>query len=161
MTTWNYRVIRKTAPVSGDIIYQIHEVYYREDGTIDCWTQMPVEPLGVTESQLRNDIHAFLAAFRAPLLEERQVRGKAYLVEEKLAPETDLHREYLGRVNRATGYIFQILGHHLLLKQNPRLRSAYDNVEKALANLLDATLASSQAESPQTAERSPTLHATA
>jgi hypothetical protein len=141
MTTWNYRVIRKIAPISGETTYQIHEVYYREDGTIDCWTQLPVEPLGVSESQLRNDIHAFLAAFRQPVLEERQLRGKAVLVEEKLPAGTDLHRDYQGRVNRATGYIFQVLGNHLLLKQEPALRSAYENVERALADLLETAMA--------------------
>jgi hypothetical protein len=140
MTTWNYRVIRKIAPISGETTYQIHEVYYREDGTIDCWTQLPVEPLGVSESQLRNDIHAFLAAFRQPVLEERQVRGKAVLIEEKTPVGTDLHRDYQGRVNRAAGYIFQMLGNHLLLKQDPALRSAYENVERALTGLLETAL---------------------
>jgi hypothetical protein len=137
MTTWNYRVIRKIAPISEETTYQIHEVYYREDGTIDCWTQLPVEPLGVSEAQLRNDIHAFLAAFRHPLLEERQVRGKTVLIEEKPVLGTDLQQDYVGRVNRAAGYLLQILGNHLLLKQNPALRGAYDNLERAMAELLE------------------------
>ena len=146
MTTWNYRVIRKAAPQSGEVTYQIHEVYYREDGSIDCWTQQPVEPLGVTESQLRNDIHAFLAAFRQPVLEERQQRGKMVLISERLPAGTDLQRDYLGRVNRAAGYIFQILGNHLLLKQDQALRSAYDNVERALAELQEAATRSARTE---------------
>ncbi|MET0380140.1 MAG: hypothetical protein ABW049_14200 [Spongiibacteraceae bacterium] len=115
MTTWNYRVICKTAPIAGDAVYQIYEVYYREDGSIDCWTQQPVEPLGVSESQLRNDIHAFLAAFRMPVLAERQHLGKVVLVEEKVSAGPDLQRDYLGRVSRASGYLFQVLGNHLLL----------------------------------------------
>jgi len=138
MTTWNYRVIRKVGPLSGDTTYQIHEVYYREDGSIDCWTQQPVEPLGVSESQLRNDLHAFLAAFRQPVLEERQVRGKTVLVAEKVPTMPDQHRDYIGRVNRAAGYIFQVLGTHLLMKQDPTLRQAYDNLERALTELQEA-----------------------
>jgi len=148
MTTWNYRVIRKTAPISGETTYQIHEVYYREDGTIDCWTQLPVEPLGVSESQLRNDIHAFLAAFRLPLLEEKQVRGKTILIEERAPQGTDLQQDYVGRVNRAAGYLFQILGNHLLLKQDPALRGAYDDLERAVAALLATAQRSNLASMP-------------
>ena len=84
MTTWNYRVIRKNCPNGGQPTYQIHEVYYRENGSIDCWTQAPVEPLGTSEPQLRNDVHAFLGAFRMPVLEEKIVRGQSLLVEERL-----------------------------------------------------------------------------
>ena len=151
MTTWNYRVIRTVGPLSGphpgDTTLQIHEVYYREDGTIDCWTQQPVEPLGTSESQLRNDIHAFLAAFRLPVLEERQVRGKSVLVEEKTAhTTTDIQRDYLGRVGRASGYLFQVLGTHPLLKQNPALRQAYNHLEQALQELREVTAKTHSAE---------------
>jgi len=151
MTTWNYRVIRTVGPVSGphpgDVTLQIHEVYYREDGAIDCWTQQPVEPLGTSESQLRNDIHAFLAAFRLPVLEERQVRGKSVLVEEKTShTTTDIQRDYLGRVDRASGYLFQVLGNHPLLKQNPPLRQAYENLEQALLELRELTTRARTAE---------------
>lgn len=133
MTTWNYRVICKTA--NGDTTYQVHEVYYREDGSVDCWTQEPVEPLGVSEAQLRNDLHAFLAAFRLPVLHEEQQRGRNVLVAEKLPPTTDLQRDYLERISRASGYLYQVLGNHLLLKQDPALRRAYDQLEQALAAL--------------------------
>lgn len=135
MTTWNYRVIRTNSPLTDNTTYQIHEVYYREDGTIDCWTQEPVEPLGVSESQLRNDIHAFLAAFRQPILEEQQQRGKSVLVEEKPNPSTDLQRDFLGRISRASGYLYQILGNHELLKMQPDLRQAYDRFELALLEM--------------------------
>lgn len=135
MTTWNYRVIRTENPLTGNTTYQIHEVYYREDGTIDCWTQEPVEPLGVSDSQLRNDIHAFLAAFRQPTLEEHQQRGKSVLIEERLSPSTDLQRDFFSRISRASGYLYQILGNHELLKMQPELRQAYDHFEQALLAL--------------------------
>src|SRR5690242_2918415 len=123
MATWNYRVIRKTCPNTGLTTYQIHEVYYAEDGTIDCWTQQPVEPLGVGEAQLRNDVYGFLSAFRLPVLEEKIVMGQMRLVEENRSGNLhDLQLDYKGRASRASGYLFQMLGNHLLLKQDPNLR---------------------------------------
>jgi hypothetical protein len=140
MITWNYRVIAKKCAKSGLVTYQIHEVYYTEEGGIDCWTQQPVEPLGTSEAHLRNDLHAFLAAFRSPVLEEKMVLGQLQLVEEKQAGKVgeDLLLDYKGRVNRARGYIFQMLGNHLLLKQDPVLRAAYDRFDQALTELSDA-----------------------
>lgn len=150
MTTWNYRVIRKNCPNGGQPTYQIHEVYYRENGSIDCWTQAPVEPLGISESQLRNDVHAFLAAFRLPVLEEKMVRGQALLVEERYAGRRDaLQREYSSLASRASGYLFQVLGSHLLLKQDPELREAYDRVDRALEELCE--LAARKPAHPSTA----------
>ena len=139
MATWNYRVIRKTCPQTGQTIFQIHEVYYAEDGSIDCWTQQPVEPLGENEAQLRNDVHGFLAAFRLPVLEERTALGQVRLVEEPQphVRREDLQQDYKGRATRAAGYLFQMLGNHLLLKQEPELRQAYERVDQALAELCD------------------------
>lgn len=144
MANWNYRVIRKRCAKTGMVTLQIHEVYYAEDGSVDCWTQQPVEPLGTSEAQLRNDVHAFLAAFRKPILEERMALGQLQLVEEKNSQPTldDQRRDYLSRASRASGYLFQMLGNHLLLKQNPSLAAAYDQVDRALADLCAAVEAS-------------------
>lgn len=145
MANWNYRVIRKACATTGSVTYQVHEVYYGEGGAIDCWTQQPVEPLGTTESQLRNDVHAFLAAFRKPVLEEKLVLGQLQLVEEKL-PRTrpdqqdQLRFEYKNRATRAIGYLFQMLGNHLLLKQDVSMSQAYDRVDRALTELCDAAV---------------------
>ncbi len=137
MANWNYRVIRKSCLRTGTVTFQVHEVYYTEDGQIDCWTQQPVEPLGTSEAQLRNDVHAFLAAFRKPILEEKFVLGQLQLVEEKVERESlgDLERDYKSRVSRASGYLFQMLGNHLLLKRNAELCAAYDKVDQALTQL--------------------------
>jgi hypothetical protein len=138
MTTWNYRVIRKKCANTREVTYQIHEVYYLADGSIDCWNHTPVEPLGVSEPGLRNDIQSFLGAFRQPLLEERYINGKAKLVAERMSePGKDLQADYVSKTTRASGYINQILGNHLLLKLEPRLRPAYDKVDQALAELHD------------------------
>jgi hypothetical protein len=140
MANWNYRIIRKTCPRAGTLSHQVHEVYYAEDGSVDCWTQHPVEPLGITEAQLRNDVHAFLAAFRKPVLEEKIVLGQLQLAEVRLDREgdDDLERDYKNRASRASAYLFQMLGNHLLLKQNTDLRMAYDKVDQALTQLWKA-----------------------
>ncbi|MFA7554956.1 MAG: hypothetical protein WCY88_11950 [Spongiibacteraceae bacterium] len=136
MTTWNYRVIKKTCLDSCEQTYQIHEVYYHPDGSVDCWNHMPVEPLGISEPGLRNDIQSFLSAFRQPILEERLINGKAKLIAERMIrPSHDLQADYLDKTSRASGYISQILGNHLLLKQEPCLRQAYEKVDQALAEL--------------------------
>ncbi|WP_101758798.1 hypothetical protein [Oceanicoccus sp. KOV_DT_Chl] len=138
MTSWNYRVIKNEA-ASREATYQIHEVYYCQDGSIDCWNHTPVEPLGVSEPGLRNDIQAFLGAFRLPVLEERIVNGKARLVEEKIQSiGKDLHADYVSKTSRASGYLNQVLGNHLLLKQDPALRQAYEKVDQALTELHSA-----------------------
>lgn len=136
MTTWNYRVIKKTCHLSQETTFQIHEVYYQGDGSIDCWNHTPVEPLGLTEPSLRNDIQSFLAAFRLPVLEEHYINGKARLLAERIARNTDeLQADYLSKASRASGYLNQILGNHLLLKRDPALREAYNKVDQALAEL--------------------------
>lgn len=136
MTTWNYRVLKKTCAYSGELTYQIHEVYYHPDGSIDCWNHKPVEPLGISEASLRNDIQSFLSAFRQPVLEEHLVNGKARLVAEPvIRASNDLQADYLSKTSRAADYINQILGNHLLVKQQPYLRAAYEKVDQALAEL--------------------------
>ncbi len=149
MTTWNYRVIKKQCHQTQEITYQIHEVYYSQDGRIDCWNHTPVEPLGISESGLRNDLHSFLSALRMPVLEERLFNGKARLVEEKLKLDSrSLQADYVSKAARASGYLNQILGNHLLLKQEPRLRQAYDKVDQALGELYSVV---SQQQEPELA----------
>lgn len=150
MTSWNYRVIKKRGSQDGEATYQIHEVYYRQDGRIDCWTQQPVEPLGVNEAQLRNDIQSFLAAFRQPILEERNINGRSVLVEERTGKlDSSLVADYRDRSARASLYLYQMLGNHLLLRQNPALRLAYDRVDRALADLHDLAAGSASASTPE------------
>jgi len=136
MTTWNYRVIKRTCPHSNDVTYQVHEVYYGENGGIDCWNDTPVEPLGISESNLRNDIRSFLGAFQLPVLEQCYTAGKSMLVPEAVTGNSkDLQADYVSKTSRASGYIYQILGNHLLLKKEPELREAYNKVDQALADL--------------------------
>lgn len=138
MTSWNYRIIKKDND-HQKTTYQIHEVYYFKDGSIDCWNHTPVEPLGVSEPELRNDIQAFLVAFRLPALKERIINGKTKLVEEQMQQTgKDLQADYVSKTSRASSYLNQILGNHLLLRQEPAVRHAYNKVDQALTELQTA-----------------------
>ena len=138
MTTWNYRVIKKICARTQEVTYQIHEVFYRADGSIDCWNHAPVEPLGTSETGLRSDIRSFLSAFQRPILEEQFSHGKSYLA---TLPTTtcvdDMRREYADRTARACDYIEQMLGNQQLLRNEPELRQAFNRVESALNELLE------------------------
>jgi hypothetical protein len=80
---WNCRVIRRSNAPSTDPEwnYQIHEVYYKEDGEIDVWTENPVAPVGEDLSELRSEISHFSEALDQPILEELKIDGKEKLVE--------------------------------------------------------------------------------
>jgi hypothetical protein len=138
MKNWNYRVIKKNS--HGQIVYQIHEVFYAADGSIDSWASEAVEPLGTSEGQLRKDIYNFLNAFQLPALEERFINGRCVLVEERLPPiaRNDLEQDYQAKASRASGYIYQILGNHLLIRNKPEVRHAYRKLDEALSELYEA-----------------------
>ena len=80
MSHWNYRVIRKRHTEVDSVTYHVHEVYYREDGGIEGWTQESVAPMGETAEELREDIRYFLHAFRRPILEVQETDKGATLV---------------------------------------------------------------------------------
>lgn len=136
MNSWNYRVIKKLDPSNSELIYQVHEVYYGKSGAVECWNDNPVEPMGVNTAGLRNDIQAFLSAFRLPSLEEKLQNGKPKLIEEQLpSVGEEIIGDYAQKAARASDYINQILGNHLLLKKEPALRQAFDKVDQALTDL--------------------------
>ncbi len=73
MSHWNYRVIRKHHVETDSVTYHVHEVYYREDDSMESWTQEPVAPMGETAEELREDTRYFLRAFRCLILEEQVI----------------------------------------------------------------------------------------
>jgi hypothetical protein len=75
---WNYRVIR-TQHENDITTFQIHKVYYGEDGSIDAWTANPAGPCGESVSELEEDLQHFQAALRKEVLEEAQENGKPVL----------------------------------------------------------------------------------
>lgn len=70
--SWQYRVI-KTKKIWNDYTedhYQIHEVYYNSDGSIDTWSVDPCTPFGETAAELNDDLNMFIRATVLPVLEE-------------------------------------------------------------------------------------------
>jgi hypothetical protein len=137
MSTWNYRVLRKTHPDADSASYEVHEVFYQEDGSVDGWTVESVRPFGETVEELREDLRHFLHAFRRPVMEEQQIDGHAVLVED--AGDNPINAghyfEFMDRAAVATDYVYQFLGNHPLIKKESRLSALYDMAEAALAEL--------------------------
>ena len=70
---WNYRIIR-TVPRHAlteleEEFYNIHEVYYDEDGTPELISEEPIAIWGITLQELKNDLVYYLDAFDLPVLE--------------------------------------------------------------------------------------------
>lgn len=124
----------------------MHEVYYSSNGAIECWNDNPVEPMGVNTAGLRNDIQAFLSAFRLPAMQQQIINGRHTLVEEQLpANKPDSYNDYQQKTERAISYINQILGNNLILKKDPALRQAFEKVDLALHDLKNLAAAEHQA----------------
>ena len=79
MKTWNYRVIKSLDPIEGDT-FQIHEVYYDENGKIEMLTERPTELAEGSMESLKSTLKAMLDATRKPALQEASVAGKELLV---------------------------------------------------------------------------------
>ena len=133
---WNYRVIRKRHS-DDSVTFHIHEVYYKDDGGIESWTEEPVMPIGEDVAELREDIMHFSHAFRHPVLEERETDGRPTLCSDETDDAiNDGH--YFGLMDRASvavDYIYQFLGSHPLMRKDSTLRATYEKAEEALAEL--------------------------
>lgn len=79
--SWNYRVIRKNN--SGMISFEIHEVYYDENGKPSAWSENAMAPYGEeTVSELLEDYKMMGAALSKPVFEVKvDVLGKEHLEE--------------------------------------------------------------------------------
>jgi hypothetical protein len=74
MAYWNHRVMRRKYE-SGDeieIVDEIYEVYYEDDGTVNGWTENPVGPshyVGVDDGTIKDSVMRFLRACERPTLD--------------------------------------------------------------------------------------------
>lgn len=70
--TWDYRVVRVHYPEpddsEDDVRYQIHEVYYDDDGRAHSRTIHASEPTAETLAGLREELQRMLAALDQPVL---------------------------------------------------------------------------------------------
>ena len=137
MSHWNYRVIRKHHTESDSVTYHVHEVYYRDDGKIDVWTQEPVAHMGETVAELREDIRYFLRAFRSPILEEQDTDEGSTLIPDPTddAINDGHYFELMDRASVALDYIYQFIGSHPLIRKDKTLQGMYEKAEQALAEL--------------------------
>ena len=74
--TWNYRVVRHVVASLGETYYQIHEVYYNEDGKIMSMTEKGIAPLGETTTELQLELTRMLDALKKPVLDYGVTDGK-------------------------------------------------------------------------------------
>jgi len=69
--SWNYRVISSPYPSEDHEIsrtFEVHEVYYDDNGDIHGVTEKCVSPYGETEEEIRADMVHFQEAFNKPIL---------------------------------------------------------------------------------------------
>jgi len=116
-------------------VFQIHEVFYGDDGAIDGWTVEPVLPLGESLSELREDVRYFLSAFRKPVLEETEEDGKPVLrpVQDEQELNEGHYFELMDRASVALSHCCEFVGSHPVTRKNETLRGLFEKVEEALA----------------------------
>ena len=76
--TWNHRVVRRTykyATMPDKYLYQIHEVYYNEEGEVDSYTLEPVANCGNTLVELAEEIEMFKKCLNHPVLIWEELPG--------------------------------------------------------------------------------------
>jgi len=136
MAHWNHRVLW-IPDESGGGVYRVHEVYYDDDGRIEGWTAGPVEPLGESLSELREEIRYFLTALRSPVLEEVEEEGRCVLrpVEDSPAINEGHFLEVMDRASVALDYCYQFVGSHPVIRRSETLRTLYDQAEDVLSRL--------------------------
>ncbi len=77
--SWNYRVVRTivtweetfsdTTSEEFYYEYEIREVYYHGDGSIECVNREPPSPYGNSVAELTEDLGLFKLALNRPVLE--------------------------------------------------------------------------------------------
>lgn len=70
--SWNHRVVRRTYPnthMDDSIVYEIHECYYREDGTIEGLTQEPIRIVEESMDDLRKTIQRLTQCLEKPIID--------------------------------------------------------------------------------------------
>ena len=67
--SWNYRII-KSKDIDGSNYYQVHEVFYDEDGVANGCTENAITPVGNTVEELKRVFEMILNSFDKPVIEE-------------------------------------------------------------------------------------------
>ena len=67
MSYWTYRLISRS--VGSDTYIGIHEVHYRDDGSMEGWTAKPCWPSGEGIAEVKQDLEWMMKALDHPVLE--------------------------------------------------------------------------------------------
>lgn len=66
MMTWNYRLVRKVAPeCEGGVWYDLHEVFYDDNGSPHGMTEKPIDFGGETQEEVIQALEMALKDARA------------------------------------------------------------------------------------------------
>ena len=65
--SWNYRVVKKADRLGN--YFEIHEVYYDDNGNPNGWTEDAIKPYGVDLDDLRWVLEHMVTALDKPVLE--------------------------------------------------------------------------------------------
>jgi hypothetical protein len=61
--TWNYRVVKR------GVQFAIHEVFYRDDGTVQGYSAEPVYPRAESTEDLAAELARYAEALNKPVLQ--------------------------------------------------------------------------------------------
>lgn len=70
--SWNHRVVRRTYPnthMDDSILYEIHEVYYNSDGSINGITEEPIKIREETVDDLRKTVERLTKCLESPIID--------------------------------------------------------------------------------------------
>lgn len=76
--SWNYRFVRRQSPNPDgtmEEIFDVREVYYNADGSIQAWSSEPAHASGETKLELADDLSMMFAAIQKPVLEYGDLPG--------------------------------------------------------------------------------------
>lgn len=70
--SWNHRVVRRFYPnthMDDSMLYEIYEVYYKEDGTIDGITEEPIRIREESMDDLRKTVERLTKCLTQPIID--------------------------------------------------------------------------------------------
>lgn len=85
--SWNYRVIEKDGFLPRELqtyknekvtFYEIHEVYYDNEGNITMFSADPISPYGDDLDDLAKDLEKIKEALKKPVLKYSDISSKKY-----------------------------------------------------------------------------------
>lgn len=70
--SWNHRVVRRIYPnthMDDSIVYQIHEVYYDENGAINSITSEPINIVEESVEDLKTTLQRIIKCLDNPIID--------------------------------------------------------------------------------------------